>query len=166
MSSDPKKLTKEQKAAIALKAVSGDDNAKQELAKEHGVTVEEINEWIRETGAKSVEDESSVSLEASDDFAFSVEFGAVPDKLNYPRLIFWSAFGTAVIAIMIFTIMAIHSYTVTGAQQQRSAESQFYDISEIKQKDRAILDTFGVVDPEEGIYRIPIDSAMTIIAQD
>jgi hypothetical protein len=167
MSSEPKKFTKEEKAAIALKAVSGDDNAKQQLAEEHGVTVKEIDNWIRETGVEPVtDDEESISLEASDDFRDSVEFGAVHDRLNYPRLIFWSIFGTGVIAIMIFAMMAIYSYTFTETEQQRSDESIYYNITEMQQRSNATLGTFGVVDPEERIYRIPIDSAITIIAQD
>lgn len=167
MSSEPNNFTKEEKAAIALKAVSGDDAAKQELAEKHGVTVEIIDNWIRETGVEPVEDdEYSVSLEASDEFKTSVDFGVVPDKLNYPRLIFWSVFGTAVIAIMVFALMGIYSYTITGTEQRQSEESLYYDINELQQRDQATLGTFGIVDPEERIYRIPIDSAITIMAQD
>lgn len=167
MSSESKNYTKEEKAAIALKAVSGDDTAKQQLAEERGVTVKEIDNWIRETAVEPVdEDEESISLEASDDFRESVEFGAVHDRLNYPRLIFWSIFGTGIIAIMIFAIMALYSYTVSETQQQQSDQSLYYNITEIQQQSNATLGTFGVVDPEERIYRIPIDSAITIIVQD
>jgi hypothetical protein len=167
MSSEEKKFTKEEIAAIALKAASMDAAEKQELAKEHGVTSEKIDQWMHETGIKSVtETEEEFSLEASEDFAQNVEYGAAFDKLNYRRLTFWSVFGTAVILIMILAIMAIHDYTVSGAEQARSAESMFYDIEELKQRDAARLSSFGVVDPDEGIYRIPIDSAITIMAQD
>ncbi|TVR29667.1 MAG: hypothetical protein EA390_09320 [Balneolaceae bacterium] len=168
MSSEPKKFTKEEKAAIALKAVSGDDAAKQELAEKHGVTVEIIEKWVRETGVQPVseEDVNEVTLEASDDFKTSVDFGAVPDKLNYPRLVFWSIFGTAVIVVMIFALMAIYSYTIVGTEQQQSEVSLYFDINELQQRDQATLGSFGVVDPEERIYRIPIDSAITIMAQD
>lgn len=167
MSSDPKNFTSEEKAAIALKAQAGDADAKQELAEKHGVTIEEIDKWIRETGDESVdESDETVSLEASEIFAESVRFGAVRDILNYPRLVFWSAFGTIVILIMVLAIMAVYEYTFTGAQQDRATESQYYNISEIQQKERATLESYGVVDIEEGIYRIPIDSAMTLIAEE
>jgi transposase-like protein len=167
MSKPSNNFTPEEKAAIALKAVSGDDHTKQELAKEHNVTVEQIDQWIRETGVKPVTDSNdTVELEANEDFAESVEFGAVPDRLNYPRLTFWSIFGTVVIVMMVLAIMAIYEYTSTSAQQARSAESEFYELRELQQRDQSTLDSFGVVDPEQGIYRIPIDSAITIIAQD
>lgn len=166
MSSDSKNLTKEQKAAIVLKAASLDDDGKQELAKEQGVTVKEIDKWIRESKSESVNESESYTLETSEHFARSVEFGADPDKLNYPRLLFWSAFGTAVITIMILSIMAIYQFTFTGAGVQQSEASQFYQLNEIQQRDSERLNSFGVVDPEEGIYRIPIDSAITLIAQE
>ncbi|PWN07343.1 hypothetical protein [Rhodohalobacter mucosus] len=167
MSSDPKNFTAEERAAIALKAQSGDPSAKQELAEKHGITVEEIEKWIRETGSRSVtEGEETVSLEANEDFAESVSFGAVPDRLNYPRLIFWSLFGTGIVVITVLAIMAVYNYTITSAEQSRASESQFYNISELEARDSAILDSYGVVDLEEGIYRIPIDSAMTLIAEE
>jgi hypothetical protein len=167
MSSEEKKFTKEEKTAIALKAASMDAAAKQELAKEHGVTVEIIDDWMHETGIRNVsESDEEFSLEASDDFARNVEYGAAFDNLNYRRLTFWSIFGTAVILIMILAIMAIHDYTVSGAEQARADESTFYNIEELRQLDRTRLNTFGLVDPEEGIYRIPIDSAITIMAQE
>lgn len=167
MSSDPKNFTAEERAAIALKAQSGDSDAKQELAEKHGITVEEIEKWIRETGSQSVTDgDEYVSLEASEDFAESVSYGADPDRLNYPRLIFWSLFGTGIVLFMVLAIMAVYNYTITSAEQNRAAESQFYNISELQARDRATLESYGVVDLEAGIYRIPIDSAMTLIAEE
>ncbi len=167
MSSEEKKFTKEEKSAIALKAASMDTDAKQQLAKEHGITVEKINEWMHESGIKNVtESDEGFSLEASDDFARNVEYGAAFDNLNYRRLTFWSIFGTAVILIMIMAIMVVHDFTVSGAEQARAAESTFYNIEQLQQMERTRLSTFGVVDPDEGIYRIPIDSAITIMAQE
>ncbi len=167
MSKQSKKFTEEEKAAIALKAAAGGDNAVQELAKKHGVSEKEIREWIRETDASSVEESiEEVSLDASDDFVKSVEYGATFDKLNYPRLAFWSIFGTVTIVIFIIAIMYIHDYTRSSSAQDGAQRSQFYNIEELQQKDRARLESFGVVDPDEGIYRIPIDSAITLIANE
>ena len=62
--------------------------------------------------------------------------------------------------------MFIHDYTESSATQLRSEESQFYDIDDLKQNDEETLNSFGVVDPEASIYRIPIDSAITQIANE
>ncbi len=165
--SKKKTFTEEEKAAIAKQAASGGDQDLNELAEEHGITIEQIKLWIRESNAADVDyAEDEVSLEATDDFEKSVTYGATFDKLNYNRLVFWSAFGTITIVLFIVAIIYMHDYTRTSVSQDRSDQSLFYNIEEIQQRDRVILDSFGVVDPEEGIYRIPIDSAITNIATD
>ncbi len=62
--------------------------------------------------------------------------------------------------------MFIHDYTESSAIILRSEQSQFYEIDEMKFNDQETLNSFGVVDPEAGIYRIPIDSAITQIANE
>lgn len=167
MSKKQKQFTDEEKNSIALKAVSGGDEAVRELSKKHGVSEDEIRNWIRETGVKPVkEKEEEVSLDASEDFIASVNYGANFDNLNYRRLTFWSIFGIAVIVIFVQSIIFIHEYTQSSAVQLRSEQSQFYNIEEIKKNDQETLNSFGIVNAEDGIYRIPIDSAITQIANE
>jgi len=167
MSKKQKTFTDEEKNSIALKAVSGGEETIKELSKIHDVSEDEIRNWIHETGVEpSKEKHDEVSLDASEDFIASVSYGANFDNLNYRRLIFWSIFGIAVILIFIQSIILIHDYTTSSATQLRSEQSQFYDIDELKQNDQEVLNSFGVVDPEAGIYRIPIDSAITQIANE
>jgi hypothetical protein len=171
MSEESKNFTKEEKASIALKAVSGGDDAFSKLADEHDVSVETIKEWARETGVAPVEtsvdnDDNEVSLIATEDFESSVEFGATRDDLNIGRLTFWTIFGTSVILLIVVAIMNIYEYSFTSADQLQSERSQFYNIQNIEQEAQAHLNSFGVVDLEEGIYRIPVDSAIAIMASD
>lgn len=167
MSKKQQTFTDEEKNSIALQAVSGGDETVKELAKKHHVSEEEIRNWIRETGVKPVkEKEEEVSLDASENFIASVNYGATFDNLNYKRLLFWGIFGIAVIVIFVQSIMFIHDYTESSAVQLQSEQSLFYDIDEMKLNDQEILNSFGVVNAEEGIYRIPIDSAITQIANE
>ncbi len=167
MSNEPNKFTEEEKAAIALKAASGGAEEIKKLAKKHNVSEEKIKNWIRETGATTVEEANEeYSLEASDEFTSQVEYGATFDKLNYGRLTFWSVFGTAVILTMILAIMALHDYTTSGTTQQASERSLYFEIEQLQERDRARLESFGVVDPDEGIYHIPVDSAIRIMARE
>ena len=166
MSDKSGKLSDVEKAQIAEKAKNAGNEVRRKLAEEYGVTEEEIREWEKETSASGVSDHEDVTLEASEDFVKSVEYGATFDKLNYPRLVFWSIFGTVTILIFIVAIMYIHDYTRSSSAQDGAQRSQFYNIEELQQKDRARLESFGVVDPDEGIYRIPIDSAITLIANE
>lgn len=169
MSKKQNTFTDEEKKRIALEAAEGGEDAVKELSEKHGVSEEEIHNWIRETDVTdvaSVTEEEEVSLEATEAFIESVNYGANFDNLNYRRLFFWSIFGIVVVLVTIQSIMFIHQYTQSSAIQLRSEQSQFYEIDEMKLNDEEKLNSFGVVDPDAGIYRIPIDSAITLIANE
>lgn len=166
MSKKPTKFTEAEKLKIARSADAGGDEAIKSLAAEHNVTEDEIRGWVREMKAGNVTDDDEVTLDVTEDFAKSVEYGATFDYLNYNRLTFWSLFGSVVIVLFIVAIMFMHEYTRTSSIQDRSEQSVYYDIEQLNRTDQLKLDSFGVVDPDEGIYRIPIDSAITIIATD
>lgn len=160
-------FTDKEKINIALKAVEGGEEELKRLAEEHNIPETKIKEWIRENDLESVNDEiEEVSLEANDSFIDSVKYGVTKDILNYSRLTFWTVFGTAVLIVFITSVMFIHEYTRTASLQYQSDRSQFYSIQELQSNDLETLESFGVVNPEEGIYRIPVDSAITIIANE
>jgi hypothetical protein len=166
MSNDQKKFSETEKTSIALKAQAGGDEEIRKLAEEHGISEDQIRNWIEESGVSTVEDQDEdVTIEATHDFADSVSYGATFDDLNYRRLFFWSIFGTAVIAIFVVSIMLVYDYTKTSMEQMADSED-VYEVQELQQNDQIILESFGVVDPEEGIYRIPIDSAITLIVNE
>ena len=167
MSNSSKNFTKEEKAAIALKASSGEEGTLQELAEKYEVSVEEIREWMRETGVSAVnEDDDSITIETTDSYASSVEYGASFDTPDYKKIVFWSAFGSAVTLLIIVSVFYVHSYTTSSVADRTSQESQFYDIQQLQQRDAETLNSYGVVDPEEGVYRIPIDKAISEIANE
>lgn len=169
MGNDQKQFTDKEKISIALKAADGGDKEIRRLAEEHGTTEENIRSWIREKELRSVnisDEVEEISLDATDNFVDSVTYGATKDTLNYSRLTFWTVFGTAVLIIFITSVMFIHEYTRTASLQNQFEQSQYYNIQEIESNDRATLESFGVIDPDAGIYRIPIDSAITIIVNE
>lgn len=166
MSNKPTNFTESEKLKIAKSAANDGEEALEALASEHNISKEEIRSWVRDLKAGNVADDDEVTLDVTDEFAKSVEYGATFDTLNYSRLTFWSIFGTAVILLFIVSVMFMHEYTRTSSLQERSEQSIYYNIEEINRTDRAILDSFGIVDPDAGIYRVPIDSAITIIAID
>lgn len=162
------KFSKKEKTAIALQAASGDEKTIKQLSEKYDVSVDEIKLWVREISISGVEKEPEnyVSLEASEDFISSVEYGATFDRLNYRRLIFWNTFGTVVLTFITVAIIWLYGYTFPGVERQRAETSQFYDIHQLDQDAQSHLQSFGVVDPEEGIYRIPVDSAISKMADE
>lgn len=168
MSNSSKNFTEEEKAAIALKAASGKEGTLQELADEHGVSAEEIRNWMRESGVENVndEDEDNVIIDVTEDYGRSVEYGATYDIPNYKRIVFWSAFGTGLVLLIVLSVFYVHSYTINVASDQSAQQSQFYDIQQLQERDSEILNNFGVVDADEGVYRIPIDQAISEIVNE
>ncbi|MDX1586386.1 MAG: hypothetical protein R3222_06570 [Balneolaceae bacterium] len=166
MSKDQKEFSKKQKTSIALKAKAGGDEAIEKLAEEHNISEEQIRNWIEETGVATVQEEDEeVSIQATDTFADFVKYGATFDNLNYRRLTFWSIFGLATILVFVLAIIYVYDYTMSS-MEQRADRTQYYEIEQLKENDQIILESYGVVDPEEGIYRIPVDSAISLIANE
>lgn len=171
MSTNPEKYTSEKKAKIALEASSANEEELREIAERHDVSVDELKRWIHETGVSDVtapdaDEEDKISLIASDDFANDFDYGATFDNLDYKTLFFWSAFGTTIIGLFVVAIFFIFVFTFQGMEQQSAERSLYYDIHQLQDQEQIQLHSFGVVDLEEGIYRIPIDSAISQIAED
>ncbi len=167
MSKKSNKLSEQEKVKIAGLAASGGADSIKNLADEYGVSEEEIRNVIHQYPVKKdSDDQDEYTLEVTEDFQKSVEYGATFDHLNYNRLTFWSLFGSGVIVLFIVAVMFMYEYTRTSSMQVQSERSTFYNIEQLKLNDQARLNSFGVVDPDEGIYRIPIDSAITIITVD
>ncbi|MAL17471.1 MAG: hypothetical protein CL670_15225 [Balneola sp.] len=174
------KYSSEFKAKVALEAVSQGRSVIEKIAKKHDVSEEEIISW-----AAQLQDEASqiFTTEAAGDsdhdlvehvdittedeeFAYAVGHGVMSDTLNYKKLIFWSTLGTSLVVIFVIGLVYFSQYSLFETQKQVSTNSTYSEIKELKAQQDQELNSFGVVDLEEGIYRIPIDSAISKIAQD
>lgn len=100
------------------------------------------------------------------EFEVNVTSGVNEDKLNYKKLFFWSVLGTAAVAIVVTVLINIYEYTIFTATQKAGAASQYYDIQELRQNEQETLNSFGLIDGDRGVYHIPIDSAISLIAEE
>ncbi len=175
------KHSAEFKAQIALEAISLPLGELKEFAKEKGVTEQEVVAWVdalKENSASLFEDGAhsaghhhasgvDVDLETEDkELAEAVSYGVHNDELNYNKLFFWTTFGTALVIVLIVGLIQFSEVSYFNAQQEASINSDYSEIEQIKAKDQETLNSYGVVDPEAGTYRIPIDQAIEEIAED
>lgn len=174
------KYSKDFKAKVALDAVSQSRAIIGEIAEKYDVSEEEVLAWIArrhediapmfsdDDTAHIIESEvEDVSLETEDEaFAHAVEHGVMDDDLNYSRLIFWSAFGTALVAIFVVGLVYFSQYSLFETQKEVSKNSTYSEVKELRAGQKEQLNSFGVVDLENGVYHIPIDSAINNIAVD
>lgn len=172
MSRDPKNIRAEEKTRIVKEAKGGDKEHLKNVAKKYDLDVSLIETWIREKDVTYVhpqdhfDDKETVDLQVTEEFENDYEFGATPDNLNYNRLFFWTGFGTIVILLFIVSIYYVYDYTFQGIGQQSSESSQYYEVDQVREDNLERLNSFGIIDLEEGVYRIPIDSAITRMVEE
>lgn len=172
------------KAKVALEAVSEQNKVFSEIAEKYGVSEEEVAVWSSqlapntvsifsgaETHASSHSHTTSiiedVSLESDDEeFTYAVQHGVESDNLNYNRLFFWSGLGVAVVTVFIVALIFFAKFSYSNALQNVSETSSYVEITKLKADQNEELNSFGVVDLEKGIYRIPIEDAIDKIAID
>lgn len=175
----PDKYSSEFKAKVALEAVSQGRSVIEKIAEKYDLSEEQVIAWaarlhddasdIFATQAEYEEEPQGEDVEITtedESFAFAVGHGVMSDELNYGKLIFWSTLGTALVVIFVVGLVYFSQYSLFESQRNVSNQSVFSDVNDLYERQDEILNSFGIVDIEEGIYRIPIDSAINKIATD
>jgi len=180
MASEEQQYTSTFKKEVAKKALNKSRQNLDQLSEDYDVPVSKIMVWVTELEnainelevafstskeAEEIAEPSKVDVEISDSkVADAVGHGVMFDQLNYKRLIFWSVFGTTLVIIFVVALFEMYQYNERLTQENVSESSEYYQANELKQEAQNKLDSFGVVDLENGVYRIPIDSAISEIA--
>lgn len=175
------KHSAEFKAQVALEAINLPLGEVEDFAKKKGVTKDEVVEWVAALQKNSVNlftggDDShsghhqvsgeNVDLETEDEMlSAAVAHGVNDDELNYKKLFFWTTFGIGLVVFIIAALIPFAQTSLYDAQNEASINSGDSKIKEMKAKDRETLNTYGVVDLEKGVYRIPIEQAINNIAE-
>lgn len=181
MASEEQSYTADFKKKVAQQALDQNKKDLDNLSDKHEVPVSVILMWATELekGGEDVFESSEEDEETKTDevqevdveitnqrVADSVEHGVMDDQLNYKRLVFWSVLGTILVLIFVKALYEMYQYNEQVTQERVSAESEYYQVNQLKDEAQQQLDSFGVVDLENNIYRIPIDSAINEIAAD
>ena len=185
MASEDQNYTSDFKFKVASKALEQDKQNLDKLSDKYDVPVSLILKWtvkLEKSGADAfkaeektkaeetekkehIEDHESVDVEVDNpDIAESVSYGVMHDDLNTSRLIFWSVLGMILVVIFVVGLMQMYEYNKSVTKERISEQSEYYQVKQLNEEAKETLSGFGVVDPEEGIYRIPIDSAINDIA--
>ncbi|MEO9886792.1 MAG: hypothetical protein ABJR05_12140 [Balneola sp.] len=174
------KHSAEFKAQTALEAISLPLGELGAFAKKKGVSKDEVVDWVSALKEKSADlfadgagshgghhaSGENVNLETEDELlSAAVAHGVNDDNLNYNKLFFWTTFGTGLVIVIIVGLIQFAEASWFNAQKEASINSEYSKIKELKAKDAETLNSFGVVDLENGTYRIPIDQAINNIAE-
>ncbi|HLR31277.1 MAG TPA: hypothetical protein VK074_02230 [Fodinibius sp.] len=184
MASEENNYTPEFKKEVAQKALEQSKQNLDTLSEEYGVPVSVILMWAVElekggeevfkkadeetSKTKKEHDTKSIDITISDEeVSNSIEHGVMFDNLDYKRLMFWSVLGIILVIIFIQGLFEMFEYNKQTLEDRVSARSgEFYQSNQLKKEAEEKLTNFGVVNLEEGTYRIPIDSIINNMAVD
>lgn len=179
MPNEGNNYTPEFKKKIAQKALENDKKNLDQLSEQYDVPVSVILMWATElekggqeafkeapdtedTAQKVKSDNVDIDM-PDDELADSMQHGVMYDKLNYKRLTFWSVLGVILVIVFVQALFEMYQYHMDTTQLRVSSESEYYQAKELKENAEEQLNTFGVVDLEEGTYRVPVDSVINEI---
>ena len=108
-----------------------------------------------------------VTLETQDSlFAGAVNHGVNDDTIDYGKLFFWSGIGIVTVIVFVVALMYFAQFSFNNALMNASVSSTYMEITKLKADQNEQLNSFGVVDLEDGVYHIPIDEAIKKVAID
>ena len=174
------KHSAEFKAKVALEAVSEQNKVLSEVATKYDISLDEVTAWTKELQSKAstlfggsisedahsqTSDVEDYNIESDDnDFIYAVSHGVEEENLDYKKILFWSGFGIVTVTVFIVALIFFAQFSFTNAQRNASNTSSYLEITKLKADQTEHISTYGVVDLEAGIYRIPIDQAINKIA--
>lgn len=111
---------------------------------------------------RKVNDEEMVLSGAANDFVVSVEKGVMDDALDIKMLTFWSLITIIFMAAMVYSGYRIYKFWGFQSRMEQAVTADYKELRLKKEADAQHLSTFGMVDGEAGVYRIPLESAIDL----
>lgn len=183
MASEEKRYTPEFKVKVAEEAIAQSKNNLDNLAEKHDLSVSQILMWTADyekNGPDAFEEQETtvekkdqqvkgeeVNVQITDEeISRSVEFGVMTGDLNIKKIVFWSIVGFVILNIFVTILHEMYHRDEQVARERMSTTNEYYQVNQLKNQQQNKLSEFGMVDAENGIYRIPIDSAINELAVD
>jgi len=99
---------------------------------------------------------------AGDEFVIAVEKGVMDDALDIKMLTFWSLITVIFMAAMIYGGYRIYKFWGFESRMEQAISTQYKELQQKRAADAQHLSTYGIVDGEAGVYRIPLESAIDL----
>lgn len=100
-----------------------------------------------------------------EEFESSLLYGASHDRINLRTVSFWIVLGIIIVVLAIIGVYHMFTYNQFLSSQRAAINAEFIDTENRRQRDHRMLHTFEIIDEENLRFRIPIDSAMTLLTQ-
>jgi|GEM_PF-2514700 len=111
----------------------------------------------------TLDPEYQLSLE---DLRKDIELGVVPDRLNDGKLFRLFLAGILLVVGMVLFAAELYRYIDFKTSFQAAVAAQYPELQRLEAKHANELTTTAVLDSTSRIYRIPVDSAITLIVNE
>ncbi len=111
---------------------------------------------------RKVNDDEMQLSGASPEFVLSVEKGVTDDVLDIKMLTFWSIITIAFMLAMAYSGYRIYKFYGFQSRVEQAISTEYKELREKRAADAQHLGSYGMVDGDAGVYRIPIDAAINI----
>jgi len=110
--------------------------------------------------------DQDVQLTGGDqDFTHSIDKGVTDDVLDIKKLTFWSIVTVIYMIVMVYGGYQIYTYWGFKSKMDLAINAEYKELSSKNAQDQEQLSTFGIVNADSGVYRIPIDTAFDLYIQ-
>jgi hypothetical protein len=111
---------------------------------------------------RKVSEEEMQLSGASDAFTLSVEKGVMEDTLNIKMLTFWSIITITFMLVMAYSGYRIYKFYGFQSRAEQAVSTDYKELRLKRAADAQHLNSYGMIDGEAGVYRIPIDAAINL----
>lgn len=111
----------------------------------------------------TLDPEYKLSIE---DLRKDIELGVVPDTLNDRKLFGLFLAGILLVTAMVLFAAELYRYYDFKTSFQAAVAAQYPELQRLDAKHANELNSVAVLDSTKGIYRIPVDSAITLIVNE
>lgn len=130
-----------------------------DIDEEFGPVVRMFKGAAAEVAADITDDDSRLLEEQQ-------EMGVAPEGIEAKQIM---GFVLAVLVAVAIIVVIIFTYATMTAQQVRvgaEASGRYFELDESRERSRAQLDRYEIIDETEGRVRIPIDRAMELMIEE
>lgn len=95
-----------------------------------------------------------------------IDHGVKSDSVYMRRVLFWVIFGIIVFVVVLYGVYQMYVTNKFFFQERAGTAVEFREVNELNRQAQQQLQSAGELDGEEGIYHIPIDSAINIYVRE
>ncbi len=97
------------------------------------------------------------------DLENSIDQGVMSDELSISRITFWTVATSVVVIILIAIAFNLYKYFKFQQEFNQAVNTEYRELNNHRAEALEQLNEISVVDEEQGIFRIPVDSAKTLL---